>query len=213
MAIRNDLTAFTLIALALLPTWAFAETNPKSPNLHSIAARKNLSLAPIAHNARGEVDIRDLAPYRPKEPTRPHLVAPESGQDLDTIGRDWAERQTRLLTGGAEERLLMEFNRRIDGMITRSIAADHPDLPAKAPDFQTDDRQADDAIAWRPTSLRLTALNKFEMGFVNRSRMSLQYTGQFLQWDLSRSLSSQFELNLRHRTERNSNSLLLNYRW
>lgn len=64
----------------------------------------------------GSADIRQLAPARTEPREDRMIAAPQSGSDMNSISQDWMSRQAHLITGGAEERLLADFNKKMNRM-------------------------------------------------------------------------------------------------
>lgn len=182
--------------------------------------------------ADGSMDIRDLAPEKPSMTDNSLLTAPTSGNDLGSVSRDWMERQGKSLAGGADERLLASINRKIerwmrfepvngeswpepgdDSSGSKGEGSDDGGDSAPSTPGMPSFPGGEDMFGLKPTSVRLANLNQLELGFRNRSHLSCQVNGSNVQLDLSRPLSERMDVNLRHDSGQQSNSVLLKYNW
>ena len=90
--------------------------------MHGVA-HKTIILASAAatflcfQNFDGGVDIRELAPAHPSLTETSLIAQPQSGHDLGSVGQDWLARQTKLITGPTEERVLAGFNQALNRML------------------------------------------------------------------------------------------------
>jgi hypothetical protein len=193
------------------------------PQLNRAEARPS---EPAADEMR---DIRDLAPkVRLPSAARTHVAAPESGGDLNSVSQDWMIRQTRLLTDGADEKLVASINKRMNRMMNfEPVESDWPG--GGAGDGKTDGKDGDDSdsgssgtpgmpdlkdlLGMRPTSLQFKSVTQVDLGFSNRAKLSCSLRGDSIQWDLSRTVSERMDVNLRHEPTGNTNTLRLHYNW
>jgi hypothetical protein len=176
---------------------------------------------PAAHASSpndGSADIRDLAPYRAPASEGPMFVAPQGGSDVNAISQDWLSREAHLLTGGADERFLVDLNKSLNRMISSDESDDSPVKPAGAASRSSLDNSPDknepsilDGMA--PRSLRLMSANRFQIGFVNRTELSCAVQGDGVQLNLTRPISDTFDFNLRHETSGSKSTFSFNYRW
>ena len=96
-------------------------------------AHKTIILASAAasflcfQNFEGGVDIRELAPAHPPLTETSFIARPQSGHDLGSVGQDWLARQTKLITGPTEERVLAGFNQALNRMLTPRPEENQPE--------------------------------------------------------------------------------------
>ena len=156
----------------------------------------------------GSADIRDLAPNKPSGMDAPTIASPQSGNDLNSIGQDWITRQAHLITGGADEKILADINKRMSNMMKSDVenGTDTSRGPASV-------EAKDDWGGMQPTSMRLTAINRVEFGLANEIKIACTYQGSSVRVDLSRSISKRMDVNLQHDTGANSSTLHLKYNW
>jgi hypothetical protein len=214
---------FTTLPLsALKPDFAQALARPVSPT-------------------DGTGDIRRLAPPRVQQEEKPSIASPQSGTDLNSISQDWLTRQSHLITGGAEERLLQDINKKLERLVTPSKTDEQNETladDANAPTSEKSDepahasskgnrgpasvprivmekaRQSDTGISgMRLTSVRVMSINRVQVGLANKTQLSCSFSGDSMQWNVSRPVSKDFDLNLRHETGQAKSSVQLNYSW
>lgn len=179
----------------------------------------------------GGFDIREVAPRRPASLDEPQLALPQGGQDLESVGRDWAGRQAEIITGGAEKRLLASVNRRIDKWMKFEPVEGEPwpepgdEGGATSPGSDSGDGGlpgipglpsvpgTEDMFGLRPTSLRMASVNKFEVGLADKTQISCSIESGNVKVDLSRPLTDRLDFDVRHESGQQSNSVHLRYDW
>lgn len=154
----------------------------------------------------GTVDVRDFAPLR-SQPKQSFIAQPQSGNDLGSIGGDWIMRQTNLITGGAEQKLLEDMNRGLSKGMTRIIASYAPTTPVEV----TAPQKQSSAEDLQP--MRFTHVNRMQMDLSLDTNLSCFWKGDSFEWDLSRRLDRNFDLKLRHQSRDAKSSVLINYDW
>jgi hypothetical protein len=172
-----------------------------SPHLISAEAREDSA-------REGSVDIRDLAPSRPSGMDTSLIATPQAGNDLGSVSQDWMTRQAHLLTGGADEKILADFNKSVSNMM-KTDTADGTDTSGRGPASKQDD----DSWGIQPTSMKLTALNRVEFGLANEVKIACTYQGSSVRVDLSKAISKSMDINLQHDTNQNTSSMHLKYNW
>jgi hypothetical protein len=189
-----------------------------------LAHLKPLYVPPYARAqaaANGTSDIRDLAPARELKPGRNSLAVPQSGSDLGSVGQDWMRRQADLMTGGAEQRLLGTINRKVNRLLKFEEVEGEPwpepgDDGTGSPLQPSDPTEAEDGnefFGFKPRSVRMATANRLEVGLHNRSNVSCEVRGSAIQLDVSRPLGRNLDVNLRHDSSGNANTLRLHYNW
>ncbi len=165
-------------------------------------------------------DMRHLAPDRPSDFDKSGVAQPQSGSDLNSISQDWVTRQTHLITGGAEQRFLEDVNKRMTRMLKWEEIegepypeAEQPSGSGRGPASVPNDDNEDEYYGMKPTSLRMLAINRVQVGFSNNTKVSCSIEGPDVKWDLSRSLNKNFDVNVRHEPANNKNTVHLNYSW
>lgn len=176
----------------------------------------------------GTGDIRRLAPVRPNIQEQPVIAAPQAGSDLGSISQDWATRQAHLITGGAEERILADFNKKMNRFFKFEPVEGEPYPDSGYDSSGSDDegsgssgggggrRPASDDEAssgFSPTSMQLVAVNRVQLALKNRMKLSCSVQGGSLRWDVSRPISNRLDLNFRHESSDARSTLNLNYSW
>lgn len=191
---------FSNVPLAvLMPQLSTAQARPVSPT-------------------DGNADMRALAPPIPQADDDTVLVTPQAGHDLDSIGQDWMTRQTSALTGGAEQKLLDKMNRKMnrwvngpdDAKATRATAS--TSAPGKAR-MEAVGVQRDGTLTMRPKNVHFSRVNKMDMDLMGSTHLSCQYKGSSVQWDLSRNVVGDVDVNIRHDSKDAANSIHLQYNW
>ena len=167
----------------------------------------------------GSADIRKLAPQKPVEQDDPIVATPQSGGDLDSVSQDWMSRETHLITGGAEQKVLDKMNRRMSRWL-----ASTPDEKAQGPQgqpgngstsaLQTPSEPEGGLLSIvQPKSVRFTKMNQMDMSFENDAHLSCLFRGDSMQLDLSKNVIGNVDVNLRHDTHDDANSVHLKYSW
>ena len=125
-----------------------------------------------------------------------------------------------MLTGGADERLLADVNKKMNRMfrfepLEDSIAPDDEDAapagensvrkPASADD--------DDSYGMQPTSLNFVAINHVQVGLKNKMKLSCAVDGSGTRFNVSRPINKNVDFNIQHETARSKSMLQLNYNW
>lgn len=189
------------------------------------------ALARPASPTDGTADIRKLAPPKPlyRADENPSIASPQSGHDLNSISQDWMTRQTHLITGGAEQRLLDDINKRMTRMITAEdeepTEAPGPDVakrdtvakskggrgPASVPAQAAEEPRVNSPF--KPTSLRLMSINRLQLGLASNTKVSCSFQGSTMRVDVSHPVSNTFDVNIRHETDKAKSSVFLNYSW
>lgn len=181
----------------------------------SLAYARNFAVQPDK-----EQDLRKIAPSRPAYMDQDHsyIASPHSGKDLNSVSQDWMKRQAFIITGGAEERFLVDVNKRINRFFQfkpEDSSDDTGDIPSSsAPN--SGEKPAPRASSLRfpkPTSMRFTTINRLQLDFGSSSSLSCSFLGDNLQWDFNRPLSNRFDVGLRHESTNSKSSVLLNYSW
>ena len=154
----------------------------------------------------GAVDMRDYAPLR-NDPKPSYIAQPRSGNDLSSVSGDWMMRQTHLLTGGAEQKLLEDMNRSLNKGMSRIMASYAPATPVEgaAPQKQSSSEDLQ--------PMRFTHVNRMQMDFSVNTNLSCFWKGDSVEWDLSRKLDRGFDVKLRHQSRDAKSSVLINYDW
>lgn len=160
----------------------------------------------------GRADMRELAPSKPRDEDESVIAVPQSGHDLESIGQDWAARQTNAITGGAEQKILQKMNKKMSSWIgdddTQETEANNSARkPASA---KADGTNRTDA---RQRTFYFSRVNKMDMDLALDTHLSCQYLGSSVQWDLSRNVVGDVDLNLRHDSKDATNSIHLKYNW
>lgn len=168
----------------------------------------------------GQADARDLAPIKPGHGPHSKLAVPERGSDLGSVGQDWFERQARILTGGAEKRFIEDLNRKMNRMISsdedeEASASSDLSSDSAGPHASSDDESDENSAlsALRPKSIRLRSLTRVDMVVNDQAKLSCSYKEGGVQFEFSRSLDTRLDLNVRHKSNDSSSSVLLNYSW
>jgi hypothetical protein len=169
----------------------------------------------------GQGDIREIAPHRPASLDVSAIASPESGTDLESVGQDWARRQANLLTGGREEILLKEVNQKMNrafrNFTESSTEESSGKIASRGP--ASIDRKSGTESGMREEEnsgepfLKFTSINRVQMMLPSEANVSCAVQGSSLQVDLSRSLGERVNVNLRHDTSSNSNTVRLHYTW
>lgn len=174
-------------------------------------------------------DIRRFAPDKPADyDDTVTLAAPQSGSDLASIGQDWVQRQTRMLTGGAEDRMLMSVNKKMERLFRSedSVSPSHSGNPIGSEADRNQDLNSKQARTNTPPSndpshahepflkgLRFNTLTRVEMSLSDETHLTCAYEGGGMQVDLAKPLSNSVDINLRHRSNDKSSTVQLNYTW
>lgn len=193
----------------------------------------------------GSADMRRLAPARPEPRAEAMIATPQTGNDMNSIGQDWMSRQAHLITGGAEERMLADFNKKMNRMFKfeEVEGEEYPDSGYDSDSTSGDDsgssnqdngdhakatiksgggrkpasiakaKRESDYGGFRPTSMQMTAVNRLQLSLRNRTRVSCQFQGSGLRWDISRPVSERFDVSIGHETSEAKSTLRLNYNW
>lgn len=173
-------------------------------------------------------DIREWAPEKPTGTDEPSLASPTSGDDLDSISRDWLSKQSQLMTGGAEQRLIASVNKRLERWMKFEPVQGEP-WPEPGDDSSSSDDSSESGegtaspqapqdpndifSSLTPTSIRLLSANKIEVNFASRTHLSCMVNGGQLELDLNQPITGNFGVDLRHRSGAQANSVHLNYSW
>jgi hypothetical protein len=161
----------------------------------------------------GRADMRELAPQRPEENEDQAIAVPQSGHDLDSVGQDWMTRQTNAITGGAEQKILDKMNRKMN----RWVNGDEPDHQKKSaqgvPRTERQPATKEATVSVRPRNIHFSRVNRMDMDLVGDTHLSCQYKGNSVQWDLSRNVVGDVDLNIRHESRDSANSIHLKYNW
>jgi len=177
----------------------------------------------------GTGDIRKLAPARPAQQDQSMIAAPQAGTDLGSISQDWAARQAHLITGGAEERMIADFNKKMNRFFKfEDVEGEpYPDSGYDSHDSSEDEgsgasgggggrRPASDdeaASGFQPKSMQLVAMNRVQLALKNRTKVSCSVQGGGLRWDVSRPINDRLDVNFRHDSADARSTLNLNYSW
>jgi hypothetical protein len=175
----------------------------------------------------GTYDIREIAPYRPKDygDNNTGIVIPQSGNDLGSVAQAWAEQQTHVLTNGGDERLLANVNKSMNNWIAPSKSDDAKDSDSTHRDpanvgpavVSTQEPAApqdrSSSIDIYPTSMRFSTLTKIEMGFAGDTQLTCDYRGDSIDVDLNHPVNQSLALKLRHSSKDGANTVRLNYSW
>lgn len=187
-------------------------------------------------SGRSAGDIRNLVPNPPQQiEDRRVLVMPDSGSDLQSVGQNWAVRQSEVLTGGAEKRLLEDINHSIQKFFQpeaqnkykNGIKAPYSKegrRPAQANSANqtnqntentgTDpDPSLEESSITSGKSLRFSRINRLELDWSEETQISCAVETGGMQWDLSQRINSRIDVNLRHKALDESSSLQLKYNW
>ena len=163
----------------------------------------------------GSADIRKLAPQRPEAEDSDTVIAvPQSGHDLSSVGQDWMARQSKAITGGAEQKILDKMNKRMNRWVNgegETIKPRQPGSEASAP--RTERTTTPGRLTMRPKNVHFSRVNKMDMDLVGDTHLSCQYKGNSVQWDLSRNVVGDVDLNIRHDSRDSANSIHLKYNW
>lgn len=188
---------FTSVPLAVLrPQLSTAQARPVSPT-------------------DGKADMRALAPPNPETEEDSVLVTPQGGHDLDSIGQDWMTRQTNALTGGAEQKILDKMNKKMSRWVNGADDEGAARSPASADKakLRADATEREGSLSMRPKNVRFSRVNKMDMDLMGSTHLSCQYKGSSVQWDLSRNVVGDVDLNIRHDSKDAANSIHLQYNW
>lgn len=178
----------------------------------------------------GTADITRFAPTRIASQNDQVIAQPMNGSDLNSISQDWLARQSHLITGGADERFIADVNRRLDRLFryedldeafpgdeedeaTDGAATGHPNEGTRKPATTSEDSKNDAYFGLQPTSLQMIAVNHAELRLRNRTRVSCAIDGGSVKWNISRPISSDFDMNLQHEPAKAKSLIQLNYRW
>jgi hypothetical protein len=171
----------------------------------------------LYQNFEGGFDIRERAPFRALQVEKPTLAVPESGSDLSSIGQDWLTRQSKLITGGAEERLLADLNREVNYRWGQLLETDS--APARVNEAPATRGPASLPLApTEPsrlgiTSVRILSLNKVQVGLRNKTQVTCAIEGRDLQVHVTKSLGRDLDLDVHHETARAKSVVQLRYSW
>jgi hypothetical protein len=208
----------SLSAMAILISFFQNFTHLDSADLKPLYAPPH-AMAQAAAN--GRADIRDLAPPTDGPIRRSTLAVPQSGANLGSVGQDWARRQADLMTGGAEQRFLSGVNRKVNRLLKFEEVKSEPwpepgEDGASGPSQPRDPEEMEDEggyFGFKPRSVRITTVNRLEVGLHNRANVSCEIRGSAIQLDVSRPLGRNLDFNLRHDSSVKSNTLRIHYNW
>jgi hypothetical protein len=166
-------------------------------------------------------DIRNMAPARPDSRERDALAMPQSGHDLQSVSKDWLGKQTRLLTGGSEEKIVESMNKKLNQMLQgRAKSADDGATQKSTKEVTPNKRNAQDETlinqtlnVLRPSSFRFATPTRFEFDFGGEGQWSCSHNGAGLEWDYQRAFTKSIDLNFKVKPAAGENSLNLNYSW
>jgi hypothetical protein len=177
-------------------------------------------------------DIREWAPLKPSDGTQT-LAMPEASNDLGTIERSWITNQTHLLTGGADQKMLDDLNKRLNRWVKfepvegepwpepGDDSSDNGPNSGSAPGGSGDDDGTpkpdmsglQDLFSMAPKSIRFSQVNRFQLDFKNQSRMSCLITGGGVKLDLSRPIGNRVDVGVAHDMAAKSSTVHLQYNW
>lgn len=177
---------------------------------------------------QGRIDIRELAPYKPKTVDDRWLVAPTGGNNFDSISQNWLQHQTTVLVDGADQRLVERLNRNLyrwfgasdsddSAGVTNRVTADAGSVhgartPASiSPNAVSSNDESSSSSNIAP--LHFAQINRLEMGVTSQSHLSCLVKGDSIQMDYSHRLNERLDLSLRHQSKDSSSSLQLNLKW
>lgn len=210
---------------------------PIQLNLKSVRIEPNrafartLSLTPAHSDKRRDLhgeafDLRVRAPERVLHQNPTPLASPQTGNDFNSVSQDWIQRQTQLITGGAEQQFLADINHKMNSILRFEEvdgepypeSGDDPGNDGGSPDIRSPGSVPDDSderafMGLQPSSLSLVSLNRLQLSLKNRTRVSCSINGAKVQWDISRPLNRRFDVNLSHQASDARSTLNLNYNW
>ena len=191
----------------------------------SVIPIENLKLARLAPTASialasassgNATDIRAWAPNRPsgfsseQESDKQTLAIPQSGNTLESVGQDWALRQTHLITDGADERFLNDVNQKVKHLFD-SEGDREPASEASTAATAALEPSAEEPSAF--SALRFSALNRVEMRAPGQTNLSCSVAGANLLVNLSKPISDRMDVSLQHQTSSGASTLRLHYNW
>jgi hypothetical protein len=218
-------------------------------NFHPIPLdrlKPEVAWANVVSPSDGSADMRKLAPTRAQPHAHEVIAAPHSGQDMNSISQDWMSRQAHLITGGAEERMLADFNKKMNRIFKfeDEPGEEYPESGYPTSEDPVDESKPDssdssqgngkkssrkvggrqpasiakiktenDYLGFRPTAMQLTAVNRLQLSLRNRTRVSCQFEGANVKWDVSRPINERFDVSFGHETSDARSTLRLNYSW
>lgn len=186
---------FTNVPLAVLkPQLSMASARPVSPT-------------------DGTADMRALAPAKPEDEEEAVLAIPQSGHDLDSVGQDWMARQTNAITGGAEQKILDKMNKKMSRWVNGDEEPTKKRGPASEVPRSVQKAESDQGFTIRPRNVHFSRVNRMDMDLAGSTHLSCQYKGDSLQWDLSRNVVGEVDVNIRHDSKDSANSIHLKYNW
>ncbi|MES2966110.1 MAG: hypothetical protein V4760_19680 [Bdellovibrionota bacterium] len=162
----------------------------------------------------GRADMRELAPPKPADEDDSVIAVPQSGNDLESVGQDWMTRQTNAITGGAEQKILDKMNRKMNRWVNGPDAGTPKREPGSVTGVPRTERVASERTdSVRPKNVRFSRVNKMDMDLAGDTHLSCQYKGNSVQWDLTRNVVGDVDLNIRHDSRDSANSIHLKYNW
>lgn len=161
---------------------------------------------PKSKTFNSEVDIREIAPPLESAPHGLNLASPTSGTDLGSISADWAQKQTQMLTGGVEERLIDQLNKTLP-FIDRKPASAQSETNSDYDDTTYDD------TTQAKSFLRVKAINRLEIQLARDTQIDCSVDGSQLKLDLRSPSQKNINLSLSHESSSSKSSVLLKYDW
>lgn len=156
---------------------------------------------PSAKAFENELDIREIAPSPESSPSGLQLASPTSGTDLESISVNWAQKQTQILTGGAEQRLIDQLNKNLLFNDRRPASTDSEIDPE------------DDKTSPAKSFLKLKAINRLEIHLANQTKIDCSVDGEKLNLDLHSPSQKNINFSLSHESSSSKSSVLLHYDW
>lgn len=222
--------------LAIMGFLLFMFQNFQPIPLKNLVPQLSTASARAVSPTDGSADMRKIAPSRPDVvPEEPKVIAqPQSGHDLGSVSQDWLMRQSHVITGGADEKILADVNRRMNRVFKKDDSESSFDSSSVSPEninmnqpngnaaqlpAHTSKRKPasvkgeDDYFGMRPTSMNLVAVNQLQVGLQNKTKLSCAFEGSNVRWNVSRPINKTFDVNLQHESTKSKSMLNLNYSW
>ncbi len=187
-------------------------------SLKGLKPRFTVAEARIVNPYDGSIDVRELAPPRPREWEERDAALSAGQVDQPAMtGEEWLRQQAHRLTGGADEKLVRQLNRGLNRLMyfesqDEAGEAGSPQRVTQTPEPSEVKREAGWSVLM-PKSMKFTSINRLEMDFGHDTHVTCSFEGSNVRWDLVRPINSHWDMNLRHDSQDARSSLLLNYSW
>jgi hypothetical protein len=163
--------------------------------------------------------INEMNAFESSDKQAEALATPQNGDDLQSIGNDWMQRQGSIILNGFDKKIEYAMNEKLNSWAHEITRKDPPEEPIA--DGSTEVKSSKESLTRSQATdsqkikqnLRFSRINSLKYDLGEKTCMDLTADPGNTRFNLSQSLTSRAKVGVEHRTADNQTKMFLKYEW